>query len=147
MSEAMVRVLTHEADPKALVWAVFSALGLKSSYPYVLGNGWRAFDPVHCWEDARELIEDARISFVTLQDQAEEKRFGAVRLSAEGKVTIARGSTLLIAAVRCWLATRVGPVIEVPRSLAIDDRAAEIVNSGLDPVVFRPRAIPALALA
>lgn len=132
MSRAMARVLTHEAGPKALSWAVFSALGIKSSYPYVLGKGWRAFDPVHCWEDAWGLIQEARISFVTLQDQAEEKRFGAVRLGSCGKVTIARGSTLLIAAVRCWLASKAGPVIEVPAGLAIDDDDAEFMNSIID---------------
>ena len=99
---------TSELTGKALNWAVGKAEGL---------DGWLA--PVnYCgnWEHGGPIIERELISLDCLFDVNEWYAWTPAPEQETGEAR-ARGDTPLIAAMRCYVASKLGDEVEIPKEL------------------------------
>jgi hypothetical protein len=100
---------TSELTGKALNWAVGKAEGL---------DGWLA--PVnYCgkWEHGGPIIEREEITIGCIEGP-EELKWEAIKLTKNGRgVFCLKGPTPLIAAMRCYVASKLGADVDVPKEL------------------------------
>jgi hypothetical protein len=100
---------TNELTGKALNWAVGKAEGL---------DGWLA--PVnYCgqWEHGGPIIEREEITIGCIEGP-EELKWEAIKLTKNGRgVFCFKGPTPLIAAMRCYVASKLGADVDVPKEL------------------------------
>jgi Protein of unknown function (DUF2591) len=118
---------TSELSGPALDWAVATAMGLRVEYDYQYTEekffqGWWQCGPCHWqplpkyssdWAHGGPIIERADISLYS----SKAPEIGGRLWVAFAKGINAEGPTPLIAAMRCYVASKLGEEIEVPEEL------------------------------
>jgi hypothetical protein len=114
-----MKLKTTELQGPALDWAVAQAEGnVRLQYDnkegLIINNilGWFHYRPSVAWEQGGPIIERERISIEDCQDGA-GLYWEATRIEPPA-VSEARGPTPLIAAMRCYVASKLGDEVEVP---------------------------------
>ena len=98
--------------------AVAECEGLKT-FPYVLKDGWKLFEPGQDRHMAAPIIDRAGISFAYDEAAPEGERHIAIRRYGPRGRTVSRGPDLLIAAMRCRVASEIGDTIVFPHSAPV----------------------------
>jgi len=111
-------MLTANATGDVLNRAVAECEGLKT-FPYVLKDGWKRFEPNQDRHMAEPIIERAGISFAYDEAAPEGHRHIAIRRHGPRGRTVARGPDLLIAAMRCRVASEIGDTIILPHTAPV----------------------------
>jgi hypothetical protein len=120
-----MKIKTSEMMPPALDWAVSECEGVTVEYiddgiTALLADvtGW-AFDPSNNWAQGGPIIEREEIQICT--NGSMSKKWEAVQDNADD-VIVEWGPTPLIAAMRCYVASKMGDEIEVPQELSKEKR-------------------------
>lgn len=128
-----MKVKTHTLSKHVLDWAVAKAMGLQLHKNAILNgavmrgwwisglsndpNVWRSlrnFRPSVCWLTAGPIIESNRICV----DKPEmSNQWIADIRSGPNRITRTYGETLLIAAMRCYVTSKLGEEVEIPDEL------------------------------
>jgi hypothetical protein len=100
---------TSELTGAALDWAVAQCTG------FPVRNGFDDNCPEYStrWEECGPIIEREWIELVNGSNIAPE-RWGAIKYSAYGEPFVQNGPTPLIAAMRCYVASKLGDTVEIP---------------------------------
>ena len=121
-------VNTHQLTRHALNWAVAKAEGLKIIGPdsewesafkggrhYERNNEpWPIPSFYADWCKAGPIIEREKIDLVYVRDH----KIWTADISSDAGYGLADGETALLAAMRCFVASRLGPTINIPEELA-----------------------------
>lgn len=126
-----MKIETAKLEGAALDWAVAKALYTDRRVeisPFghiqveknpgcgeILGFGWFAFSPSTAWAQGGPIIERERIA-IRYETDWEVPNWGAWRVDVDDRQEI-MGETPLIAAMRCYVASKLGAVVEVPDEL------------------------------
>lgn len=78
----------------------------------ITGNKWSRFTPSNDWSHGGPIIEEKKIT-VQYNTSGENKLWEAFINTN----TFASGKTPLVAAMRCFIASKLGDVVEVPEEL------------------------------
>jgi len=114
---------TSELTDIALDWAVCEASGLLAAYPKVRksfkskwqGNSTFFIHPSADWAQAGLIIEREGIATCTSGVGWEASKF--FDINGEVEASVEYGPTLLIAAMRCFVASKLGDEIDIPEEL------------------------------
>ncbi len=116
-----MKVKTSELTGAALDWAVAKAEGnvqlqYDSREGLIIRNilGWIPYRPSVAWQQGGPIIER---EWVSVEKRDNELHWSATLRFANGNRTRERGPTPLIAAMRCYVASKLGDEIEVPEEL------------------------------
>jgi hypothetical protein len=117
-----VKIKTSDLTGKALDWAVAFSQGMRTETWYAnsiaaaLPGAPRAtpFRPSRAWEDGGPIIEQERLDVLYMGDGITEHYW---RAEAIGGFTFAESPTPLVAAMRCYVASKLGDEIDVPEEL------------------------------
>jgi hypothetical protein len=104
---------TSELTGAALDWAVMTCEGYVQPKPieWILGGH---FTPSTNWAQGGPIIEREEITIGCIEGP-EELKWEAIKLTRNGRsVFCFKGPTPLIAAMRCWVASKLGDEVEVP---------------------------------
>jgi Protein of unknown function (DUF2591) len=127
-------VKTSELIGPALDWAVAKCEGYNCFFDDDVTGPWLApqegylhdekplsrFIPSTSWNQAGPIIEREKIGFDTEHGDPWRARFGRARITFDGRAHHyhhADGPTPLIAAMRCYVASKLGDEIEIPEEL------------------------------
>ena len=121
-----MKIKTSELIPPALDWAVWTAAGGASAYPRTAsgkaflklwkGNSAKYIHPSTDWSQGGPIIDKLMLeSGLVLRSWVEEKRCEA---SLDFPHKFSYGPTPLIAAMRCYVASKLGDEVEVPDELS-----------------------------
>lgn len=110
---------TAELTGAALDWAVAKCWGevaLVNGEPWLVTGGLRyvqqrPFNPSTNWAQGGPIIERERIA--TRENADSPEWYACKRWDSNGKF----GKTLLIAAMRCYVASKLGDEVEIPAEL------------------------------
>lgn len=109
-----MRILSDELEDRALDCAVQKALrGLISRHPLAYSTDWSLAGPI---------IEQAGIDIVNAENIGHEHRWMAaypIRSGQRGDYSF--GHTALVAAMRCFVAAKLGPEVEIPDELVTQE--------------------------
>lgn len=108
-----MKVKTSELIGPALDWAVAKAAKKIPISHQASSKQW--WSPSTCWAHAGPIIERERIEFSILTEKV--GFIMAIGLSDDAVIVAAEGSTYLIAAMRCHVASKMGDEIEIPDGL------------------------------
>ena len=109
-----MKLKTSELQGEALDWAVAKCAGLISGNDFDIGFiNESGFDPSEDWAQGGPIIEREGINLRALSGALWE----AETWSAEGGQYLLDGPTPLIAAMRCYVASKLGDEVEVPNEL------------------------------
>ena len=132
-----MKIKTQDLTGAALDWAVAKAKGIDvvisqmakrvefDSYVYAeYCNSYNAgqfhqFNPSHNWAQGGPIIERENIEWQWLPAPDKAHQYGARKPSLGGlnRTFCMDGPTVLIAAMRCYVASRLGDEVEVPEEL------------------------------
>ena len=108
-----MKVKTSELSGAALDWAVARCEGIKLNEGNTLSNDCDAYAPSTDWSQGGPIIEREGID---LQYQGGETDVWAADIfNADSMIY---GNTPLVAAMRCYVASKLGDEVEVPDELA-----------------------------
>lgn len=124
----MKRMKTNELTGAALDWAVATSaeltiIQIKGGFPYVPKYptiGGQRFSPSTDWSQAGPIIEREQIDTRHVNDDWQvwhAATNGKTRTDGRKVRRVAGGPTPLIAAMRCFVASRMGDEVEVPKEL------------------------------
>lgn len=144
----MISVPTSELSDSALNWAVARSKGIKVA----IDNGYKrlwhdrgANEPwgdevtFFTWEQVGAIIEGIPgFELKIWLDSKQENRCEAHIHSYEGD-WVAFGPTPLVAAMRCYVASRLGDTVDVPTVLVNPDEPRESDDTGCSSAPMRPR--------
>ncbi len=105
-------VKTNTLDGAALDWAIAKCLGQTEEWMHDRKLGY-INSPSADWAQGGPIIEGATISTVSVG----VKTWRANRMDEDGVAFWADGHTPLVAAMRCYVASKLGREIEVPNEL------------------------------
>jgi hypothetical protein len=120
-----MKVKTSELTGAALDWAVAKCENLEIHPPQkdmkiavrnVEWEPWWVFTPSTNWEQGGRIIEKGRIHIRPNQSDGNFKAFMIIRPT--GLAHRHDGPTPLIAAVRCFVTSKMGDEVEIPEELA-----------------------------
>lgn len=119
----MPKIKTSELTDAALDWAVWTAVGGAAAYPKTAngaaflklwkGNSAKYVHPSTDWAQGGPIIERERIS---IRAWTNVPVFHAY-MPEEGAAWSSDGTSPLIAAMRCYVASKLGDEVEVPDEL------------------------------
>lgn len=113
-------IKTQELTGAALNWAVAKCEGIVSGDD--LDTGFikeRGYTPSREWSQAGPIIERERIEvFYIRTDDDNEPEWGA---SKYGTLVEQSGPTPLVAAMRCYVASKLGDEVEIPNEIKEQD--------------------------
>jgi hypothetical protein len=120
---------TSELQSAALDWAVAKAEGHKIVFEkkrgdfdgwyvetskYVLAKIGKSYSPSTNWSKGGPIIEREFITIMALEDGGWTASVGELWVAEEGGIC---GPTPLIAAMRCYVASKLGDTVEIPEEL------------------------------
>lgn len=119
-----MKVKVSEATNIQLDWLVWNCVGGASAYPKTAegsaflklwkGNSAKYIHPTTDWAQGGPVIERGKISI-----KAQQPDWTAYITICDGLTDrVLRGPTPLIAAMRCYVASRLGEEVEIPEELA-----------------------------
>jgi len=100
---------TSELTGSALDWAVAKCEGLRTYVEVVEG-----FKPSTDWTQGGPILEREKIEWMWLPAPDKKNQYGARKPSFSGAMD---GPTVLIAAMRCYVASKLGDDVEIPAEL------------------------------
>jgi len=103
-----------------LDWAVATALHLNiTGVTSVVYVNRKVFMPSIYWEQAGPIIESEHIEWQWLPSPSKDHQYGARKPSLGGlnRTYCVDGPTVLIAAMRCFVASRLGDTVDIPEEL------------------------------
>jgi hypothetical protein len=119
-----MKIKTSELTGAALDWAVCEATGMFKAYTqFRSGKNFlkvygvarnKHLHPSTDWAQGGPIIERERVS-----TQTTESHWDADMTTPEGKFIQAEGPTPLIAAMRCYVASKLGDTVDVPEELSV----------------------------
>ncbi len=110
-----MRMKTAALTDAALDWAVSQCVGIVWEQGDLdAGHYGPGFKPSTRWGDGGPIIEREKIELVDNQD-GESGKWASMKATGE---PLCFGPTPLIAAMRCFVASRLGDEVEVPDELA-----------------------------
>jgi hypothetical protein len=134
-----MKVKTAKLEGSALDWTVATALGYTLHKDAMLDGqvkmGWwvsgivvdpniwvplNLFDPSTCWGHGGSIIDEHNID-VLREGEEFLSRLGSMRKHPQREIMswfTSWGPTKLVAAMRCFVASRLGPEVEIPDELA-----------------------------
>ena len=108
---------TSELTGAALDWAVAKCVGgnIRTENGVFLnqGDGYEYFTPSTNWSQAGPIIEREKMAIMLCESDGD----WLADLSGTDKVFTASGPTPLIAAMRCYVVSKLGDEVEVPKEL------------------------------
>ena len=109
---------TSELTGAALDWAVSQAEGIEwEPGDFAAGHYGPGFAPATNWADGGPIIEREWIDITPWPNEPDENlRWQAVQFDSP-ETTEAFGPTPLIAAMRCYVASKLGDEVEIPSPL------------------------------
>ena len=114
-----MKIKTSELQGEALNWAVAKCEGTL----YADGGMWYLFCPSTEWEFGGPIIEREKLT-VAPNDQksyVEQEAWTSYRIETlftdQGDIDYRTGPTPLIAAMRCYVASKLGDEVEIPEEL------------------------------
>ena len=115
-----MKIKTNELTGAALDWAVMKAEGLEPTiepdgYLHVGNVRWQ---PSRNWCDGGPIIEREWISIECWPNESDEDMRWAGACYEQRNLCEKYGPTPLIAAMRCYVASKLGDEVEVPEELA-----------------------------
>lgn len=115
---------TSELIGHALDWAVAKCESLKESdEPYWLDGIVVApcfldkYHPSTDWSQGGPIIEREINTLIRCKDWCDKSVYFEARCRFDEDSVIQYGPTLLIAAMRCWVASKLGDEVEIPKEL------------------------------
>jgi hypothetical protein len=123
----MIKIKTHDLTGVALDWAVAKCEGsvnidasglpwLPDESPNEYGEAvW--FKPSTNWAQGGPIIEREFIELTTT-NRSNEELWEAIFPGRGEDAVVQYGPTLLIAAMRCYVSTKLGDEIEIPKEIA-----------------------------
>ena len=121
----MIHMKTNELTGAALDWAVakcegaasfgWTAEGTERTALLCIDETWRKFKPSTDWAQGGPIIEKGQVSFVFDFTNGS----WCARIYTKPIVISYDGPTPLIAAMRCYVASKLGDTIEIPEELTI----------------------------
>jgi hypothetical protein len=96
---------TNKLTGAALDWAVAA----------IEANAWGYFSPSANWTHGGPIIERELIEIYPLCDV----EWGARKVDSQGDLIRFYGDTPLIAAMRCYVASKIGDEVEIPEELNV----------------------------
>lgn len=115
-----MQIKTSELTGATLDWAVAKCEGgtIRTEHGIFLnqGDGYDYFTPSTDWSQGGPIIEREFIEFGV--SETEPVRYAA-KIYVNDKRIIAHGSTHLIAAMRCYVASKLGDAVEIPDELVL----------------------------
>lgn len=106
---------TSELTGAALDWAVAKCEGMENRSGMWAGNTWLGIPYSTDWSQGGPIIERERINIRPNQADSRFKAF--VVIPPTGLAHRQDGPTPLIAAMRCYVASKLGNEVEVPKEL------------------------------
>jgi Protein of unknown function (DUF2591) len=120
----MKTIKTSEAKDAALDWLVWKCAGGIAAYPKTgsgpaflklwRGNSAKYVHPSTDWSQGGPIIEREKIGVQPIYNGHAVSHWSAVQEVGESR---RNGPTPLIAAMRCFVASKLGEVVEVPEEL------------------------------
>lgn len=114
---------TAELTGAALDWAVAKCEGI-DTFPYALPGGFALYSPSTAWKDGGPLIEREGLGVTqhnNIPDRPDNRwqcvKYQGGMLLGNAKPLCAFGPTPLIAAMRCYVASKLGDEVEIPEEL------------------------------
>lgn len=109
-----MKIKVSELTGAALDWAVAKCEGLRTYIEVVEG-----FKPSTDWSQGGPIIEREKIEWQWLPAADKAHQYGARKPSLGGlnRTFCMDGPTVLIAAMRCYVASKLGDEIELPEEL------------------------------
>ena len=115
-----MKIKTRELAPPVLDWVV-----AKLRYPNDIGNtvpfhhDGTDYGPSRKWAHGGPIIEEAGIEWQWLPTKYKDHQYGARKPSLGGmnRTFCMDGPTILVAAMRCYVASRLGDEVDVPDEL------------------------------
>ena len=112
---------TSELTGAALDWAVAKCEGgaIRTEHGVFLnqGDGYDYYTPSTDWAQGGPIIERERIATTPMTPTVGEDRTPYWFANYEGQITYRDGPTHLIAAMRCYVASKLGDEIDLPKEL------------------------------
>ena len=105
-----MNIKTSELTGAALILAVQQCEASRKDIDFAWWT--EEYDPTTNWAQGGPIIERERVS-----TQTTESHWDADMTTPEGKFIQAEGPTPLIAAMRCYVASKLGDTIDVPEEL------------------------------
>jgi hypothetical protein len=113
-----MKIKTSELTGPALDWAVAKAEGaVWSVWRFVEQHTEGEMRYAASWQDGGPIIEREEISVVPFDAHRWEARCGCTPQMSPARFIERRGPTPLIAAMRCFVASRLGDEVEIPAEL------------------------------
>jgi hypothetical protein len=113
----MIKVKTSELTGAALDWAVAKCEGLETiNSSYTKGRGFcirggMVYAPSADWTQGGPIIEREKLDLWWCEGN------GFYTASRSGGKEVEDGPTPLIAAMRCYVASKLGDIVEIPKEL------------------------------
>ena len=110
---------TSELTGTALNWAVAKCEGMENQSGMWAGDKWVGIPYITDWAQGGPIIEQEKIEWQWLPATNPLHRYGARKPSLGGqhRTFCMDGPTILIAAMRCYVASKLGDDVEVPEGL------------------------------
>lgn len=115
---------TSELTGAALDWAVHTALGLSEEgfveVDNLYGPQWRGPEYSTSWQEGGPIIEREAIQLTPYEPastQPKNPEYWAAAIWMQDEMVDAYGPTPLIAAMRCFVASRLGESVDIPEEL------------------------------
>ena len=114
-----MNIKTSELSRTALDWAVAKCEGIKLNEGNTLSNDCDVYAPSTDWSQGGPIIERENIELQSLSSPSKDHRYGARKPSLGGlsRTYCMDGPTPLVAAMRCFVASKLGDEIELPEEL------------------------------
>jgi hypothetical protein len=110
-----MKIKTSELSGVQLDWAVAKCEGLMEGQIAIDGVTRGFYKPSTKWSQGGPIIERERINLRLHKDT--DKEVSAFNWVNHAPVNRMRGSTPLIAAMRCYVASKLGDEVEIPEEL------------------------------
>lgn len=145
-----MKIKTIDATPLQLDWLVATLEDWKprcTTYPWnnsirvvywipgLSGGGrHKPIAPTVIWEQGGPIIEREKIELIPPKDDSDPDWMAVWLNSDDAEAGIQNGPTLLVAAMRCYVASKLGDVVDVPKELVLTIQAKEALNAEYGPL-------------
>lgn len=111
-----MKIKTSEASGATLDWMVAKCEGVYLAEPVPLDSGCTPFQPSTNWSQGGPIIEGEKVDLMSYLERADLNMSWRWRSCMMGTKAY-YGPTPLVAAMRCYVASKLGDEVEVPSAL------------------------------
>lgn len=122
----MAKIKTSSLVGPALDWAVIKANGWEADYMrfgFSLGDGDSTYNPLTDWSQGGPIIEreGITIQYWKTGTSGYWSAFASITSNSDYPIPSYEGETMLIAAMRCYVASKLGDEVDIPEELIGDE--------------------------